>query len=62
MKNYNKRDKIANTLFDVIKYTLTIIVVGNIFDKFNWQQALIGFSLAMGVGIIAYFIAPEMED
>ncbi len=33
VKNYNKRDKIATTLFDVIKYTLTIIVIGNVLDK-----------------------------
>lgn len=57
--NYNKRDKISSTLFEVIKYILTIIVIGNIFEKINWQQALLGFILAMGIGIVASFITPE---
>ncbi|MFH1097957.1 MAG: hypothetical protein ABH886_09645 [Candidatus Desantisbacteria bacterium] len=62
VENYNKRDKIASTLFDVIKYILTIVVIGNVLDKFNWQQALIGFISVMGIGIIAYIITPEKED
>lgn len=60
--NYNKRDKISSTLFEVIKYILTIIVIGNIFEKINWQQALLGFLLAMGIGVVASFITPEKED
>lgn len=60
--NYNKRDKISSTLFEVIKYILTIIVIGNIFEKINWQQALLGFILAMGIGVVAFFITPEKED
>lgn len=62
MKNYNRRNKIANTLFDVIKYILTIIVIGNVFEKFNWQQVLIGLIIAISIGIFAYFIAPEKEE
>ncbi len=62
MKNCNRRNKIANVLFDVIKYILTIIVIGNVFGKFNWQQALIGLMVAMSIGISAYFITPEKEE
>lgn len=62
MKNYNKREKIANVLFDVVKYVLTIIIIGNIFGKFNWFQMLLGFVLALGVGVTAYFITPEKES
>ncbi|MFH1859584.1 MAG: hypothetical protein ABH870_00995 [bacterium] len=61
-KNYNKREKIASTLFDVIKYILTVIVIGSIFNKFDYNYMLIGFCLSMGLGVIAYFITPEKED
>jgi len=62
MRNYNRRNKIANTFFDVIKYILTVIVIGNVFGQFDWQQVLIGLILSACLGIIAYFIAPEKEE
>ncbi|MEW6103784.1 MAG: hypothetical protein AB1630_08255 [bacterium] len=62
IKNYNRRNKISTTLFDVIKYLLTIIVIGNILERFDLKGALAGFVLTIGIGIIAYFITPEEED
>ncbi|MEW6618654.1 MAG: hypothetical protein AB1422_04795 [bacterium] len=61
-KRYNKKEKIANTLFDVIKYILTVIVIGSIFNKFDYKYIVIGVCLAVVLGVIAYIITPEKEE
>jgi len=61
-KRYNKREKIANTFFDVIKYILTVIVIGGIFNKFDYKYLGIGVCLAVILGVIAYIITPEKEE
>ncbi len=47
-------------LVDVVKYLLTVIVIGNIFAKdFSIKITLVGMLLVIFIGIIAFFVIPN---
>jgi hypothetical protein len=63
IKNYNRREKVGTLLFDLVKYLLTLIVLGSVFAKVvNWKQAIAGFLLAMIIFGFAFYITPPEKE
>lgn len=59
-----KREKIANLLFDLAKYLLTVIVAGGMFlgDAFDRKTVSVGFCLAVIMVIVAVIATPSHES
>lgn len=50
-------------LVDVVKYLLTIIVIGNIFtEKINLVTTIMGIVAAVCIGIIAFYVIPKDKE
>ncbi|MGQ0810787.1 MAG: hypothetical protein ACT4OO_06125 [Nitrospiraceae bacterium] len=58
---HNKREKLANLLFDLAKYLLTVIGIGAILpeSKVALLNFLIGVFIAVALLVVALFITPE---
>ncbi len=62
--HHNKREKLANLLFDLVKYLLTVIGVGAILPSSNisFKTALIGILIAFVVLGFALMMTPEEKE
>lgn len=50
-------------LVDVVKYLLTIIVIGNLFaEKVNLFVTFMGITIAICIGIIAFYVIPNDKE
>ncbi len=62
--HHNKREKLANLLFDLVKFLLTVIGIGAILPGSNisLQTALIGILIAFVVLGLGLVITPEEKE
>lgn len=58
-----KRKVFGQMLVDVVKYLLTMIVIGNLFaKKMNIYLSLIGIAIAICIGFIAFYVIPDDKE
>jgi hypothetical protein len=63
-KYFLKKEKVADLLFDLVKYLLTTIGAIMLLQKeiYSFKALLISFVIAIIVFAVAVFIAPLKED
>ena len=63
-KYFLKKEKVANLLFDLVKYLLTTIGAIMLLKKemYSFKALLISFVIAIIVFAVAVFITPLKED
>ena len=50
-------------LIDIVKYLMTVIVIGSIFaENINFKASVIGIIMAILIGIIAFFVIPNDKE
>jgi hypothetical protein len=61
IKNYNKREKLANLLFELVKYLLTVVGVGAVIPEspISFETAFSGIALATILLCFALVTTPE---
>ncbi|BCB95941.1 hypothetical protein JZK55_08630 [Dissulfurispira thermophila] len=59
----DKRKIFGQMLVDVVKYLLTIIVIGNIFaERINFITSIAGIIAAVIIGLIAFYVIPKDKE
>ena len=63
MHNRKRREKLADLLFDLVKFILTVGVIGSIItDTFNPFYLAAGIICAILLMVIAYFLVPKDKE
>ncbi len=63
MRNMKRREKLADLLFDLAKYILTVVVVGGLLSgKFDFIYWFIGVLLSLALMVCAYFLTPQDKE
>ena len=63
MYNRKRREKLADLLFDLGKFILTIGVVGSIFTgNFKLLYLIVGVLCTLALVSIAYFLTPKDKE
>ncbi|MFH1562910.1 MAG: hypothetical protein ABIF11_05780 [Nitrospirota bacterium] len=63
MYNRKRREKLADLLFDLVKFILTMGIIGSIFTgTINFSYLIEGISVAFGLAAIAYFLTPKDKE
>ena len=59
----DKRKIFGQMLVDIVKYLMTVIVIGSIFaENINFKASVIGIIMAIFIGIIAFFVIPNDKE
>jgi len=63
MKYYNRRKEIGKMLVDVVKYIITIVIIGSLLtEKLTAEMALLGTMASLGFLIVAFFVIPPDKE
>ena len=63
MYNRKRREKLADLLFDLVKFILTVGVVGGIFtDTIKFPYLIVGVCCTFVLVSIAYFLTPKDKE
>jgi hypothetical protein len=63
MKFETRRREIGKMLVDVVKYILTIVLIGSLLtDKLTLKMAMLGSIMAIVILIIAFFTLPADKN
>jgi hypothetical protein len=59
----DKRKIFGQMFVDIVKYLMTVIVIGSIFaENINFKASIIGIIMAILIGIMAFFVMPNDEE
>jgi len=64
MKDKLRRERLGNLLFEVVKYLITIILIGRLLkpESITLKVFVSGFVLTIVLLITAYFITPKNNN
>ncbi len=63
MKNRKRREKLADLLFELVKYILTVVVVSGLFaEKFSFLYWFLGVFSSLTIIVVAYFLTPQDKE
>jgi|GEM_PF-1317294 len=63
MRYYTRRKEIGKMFIDVVKYIITIVIIGSLVtERLTAKMALSGIIASVGFLLIAFFVIPSNKE